>query len=191
MKPLVLASASPQRRDLLGKLGVSFIADPSRIDERACGLTDPVERAAHLARQKAEDIIGRHPGSVIIGCDTLVVSPRGTLLEKPADADEAERMLREQSGGISVVHSGLCIVATDGEMHEGMDSSNVHFAELSDDDVRWWIETNLWKDRSGAFQIDGPGQLMIKKIEGDWTGVVGLPVFLLGKLLREAGYSMQ
>ena len=103
-------------------------------------------------------------------------------------------MLRLQSGRTSVVHSGLCLVVPrEGEKQHflrGIASTRVTFARLSEETIRWWIGTGLWKDRSGAFQIDGPGQLMIERIEGDWTCVVGLPIFLLGQMLAEAGYPL-
>lgn len=185
--PLVLASSSPQRRLLLQGLGVEFIVDPSNVDENACTERDAAKRAAHLARLKAQDVMGRHPGACVIGCDTLVEAPTGEILEKPMDEADARRMLRLQSGATSIVHSGLCVIAPSGEAHEGMCSSAVQFAKLSDADVEWWIGTGEWQNRSGAFQIDGRGQLMIERIEGDWTSVVGLPVFLLGQLLRKAG----
>jgi septum formation protein len=187
---LVLASSSPQRRLLLQGLGMEFIVDPSNVDEDACTERDAAKRAAHLARLKAQDVMGRHPGACIIGCDTLVQAPSGEILEKPMDAADARRMLRLQSGGISLVHSGLCVIDAAGQAYEGLSSSSVHFAPLSDEDIDWWIDTKEWEGRSGAFQIDGRGQLMIERIEGDWTSVVGLPVFLLGRLLGKAGDEM-
>ena len=99
-------------------------------------------------------------------------------------------MLRRQSGSASIVHSGLCVVAPGGRTEEGLSSSTVLFKELSSDDVRWWIETGLWEGRSGSFQIDGLGQLLIERIEGDWPGIVGLPVFLLDCLLRRFGEAL-
>ncbi len=121
-----------------------------------------------------------------MGCDTLVVAESGTLLEKPNDETDARRMLMLQSGRTSLVHSALCIVDTSGKTHEGISSSSVTFKELSEKEIGWWIATKLWQGRSGGFQIDGLGQLMIESITGDWTGIVGLPVFLVGKLLKEA-----
>ncbi len=183
---IILASASPQRRELLQGLGLSFEVMPSSVDESACAEKDPAVRASVLARLKAEDVHALHPDACVIGCDTLVVSADGTLLEKPVDAADAERMLRLQSGNISTVHSALCVIGSDG-IQDGISSSHVRFKKLSEEDVVWWISTGQWKDRSGAFQIDGRGQLMIEKIEGDWTGVVGLPVYLLGELMKKAG----
>jgi septum formation protein len=183
---IILASASPQRRQLLEGLHVKFEVMPSTFAESDHPERDPASRAKVLARMKAQEVHGRVPDACIIGCDTLVVAPDGTLLEKPADAKDAERMLRLQSGGVSTVHSALCVIGSKG-IHEGISSSRVQFKALSDADISWWLSTGQWKDRSGAFQIDGPGQLMIERIEGDWTGVVGLPVFLLGQLLEEEG----
>jgi septum formation protein len=183
---LILASASPQRRELLKGLGFSFDVIPSSVEESACTEKDPVARAVVLARLKAEDVHAKHPDACVIGCDTLVVSSDGALLEKPVDAADAEKMLRLQSGAVSIVHSALCVIGSRAA-EEGISSSRVHFKKLSEENIAWWISTNQWKDRSGAFQIDGRGQLMIEKIEGDWTGVVGLPVFLLGELMKKAG----
>ncbi len=186
MERLILASASPQRKTLLEGLGVAFEVIPSTVDEAAVEESDPARRSVLLAQMKAKDVALRNPDAWVIGCDTLVVAPDGTLLEKPADAQEAEKMLKAQSGGTSVVHSGLSLRSPDGKEVSGISSSSVLFRKLTDQDIEWWVKTKLWAGRSGAFQIDGPGQLMIEKIEGDWTGIVGLPVFLLGELMRKA-----
>lgn|SRR3989338_4842775 len=188
MQPLILASASPQRRTLLQGLGISFEVMPSSVDEKSHPeKADPAVRAQILAREKANDVAAKMPGRWVLGCDTLVVAPDGSILEKPSDADDARRMLRLQSGGVSLVHSGLTLISPEGKLFEGCSSSRVHFKKLSFAEVEWWIQTNQWKDRSGSFQIDGLGQLLIEHLEGDWTGVVGLPVFLFGKLLEQAG----
>ena len=199
MQPLILASASPQRRTLLQGLGISFEVMPSSVDEKSHPeKADPAVRAQILAREKANDVAAKMPGRWVLGCDTLVVAPDGSILEKPSDADDARRMLRLQSGGVSLVHSGLTLISPEGARHvgvwhakalffEGCSSSRVHFKKLSCAEVAWWIQTNQWKDRSGAFQIDGLGQLLIEHLEGDWTSVVGLPVFLFGELVEQAG----
>ncbi len=187
---LILASASPQRKVLLEGLGVNFEVFPSTVDEDVHPEQSPLERAVILARLKAQDIATKHKGAIVIGCDTLVVSYAGELLEKPKDRDDARRMLVAQSGAMSQVHSALCIVDAKGKLHEGVSTSSVRFKKLSPKDIDWWISTELWRGRSGAFQIDGIGQLMIEYIEGDWTGIVGLPVFVLGALLEDAGFSV-
>ncbi len=186
---LILASASPQRETLLADLGLSFEVIPSRVDEADCTEQDPARRAEFLSAFKARDVAAKHPGRVVIGCDTLVVSAEGNLLEKPRDEEDARNMIRLQSGKTSMVHSGVTVISN-GKEYSGVSSSSVTFKELSKEEEGWWIGTKLWEDRSGSFQIDGLGQLMIERIEGDWSGVVGLPVFLLGELLKKAGVSI-
>ena len=190
MSRIILASASPQRKTLLAGLGVNFDVMPSRVDESDCGERDPARRSELLSALKARDVASRHPGCVIIGCDTLVVAPDGQLLEKPRDEEDALRMLSSQSGRTSLVHSAVTVINAAGEECSGISTSSVMFKKLSQQEEEWWISTRLWEDRSGGFQIDGPGQLMIEKIEGDWSGVVGLPVYLLGELLKKAGVPM-
>lgn len=184
---IILASASPQRKTLLTGLGVIFDVIPSEVDEEAFVHTDPRSRALELAHLKAVDVAARYPESFVIGCDTLVVAHDGTLLEKAVDEADARRMLQLQSGHVSEVHSGLCVINPEGDVSKGISSSEVKFRELSDADRDWWMSTNLWQNRSGSFQIDGLGQLMIEWIRGDWTSIVGLPVYQLGVQAREVG----
>jgi septum formation protein len=187
---LILASTSPQRKILLEGLGLTFTIVPSAVDEDAHPEKDPALRCRTLARLKAEEVAMRHPGQFVLGADTLVVNHTGLLLEKPANAEEARRMLCAQSGGVSTVHSAVCLIDPRGQLHEGLDTSSVFFAELDEQDIEWWISTGLWNGRSGAFQIDGPGQLMIERIEGDFTGIVGLPAYLFGQLAKQAGFLL-
>ncbi len=190
MQPLILASASPQRKTLLEGLELSFQVIVSSVDESACAENDPARRAELLSSLKAREVASRHPDHVVIGCDTLVVSADGHLLEKPVDAEEARKMLRLQSGKTSLVHSGVAVINAEGKEFSGLSTSSVTFKKLSLEEMDWWIGTGLWKGRSGGFQIDGPGQLMIERIEGDWSGIVGLPVFLVGELLRKASMPL-
>lgn len=190
MEPLILASASPQRKHLLEGLGVSFVIIPSQVNEEACTELNPPARATLLAQEKAREVAERHRGRWVLGSDTLVTAPDGSLLEKPVNADDARRMLRMQSGGTSVVHSGMALISPSGIMVHGLSSSDVTFRTLTEEDVEWWIGTGLWENRSGSFQIDGPGQMMIREIRGDWSSIVGLPVFLFGQLAREAGFKI-
>jgi len=188
MEILILASSSPQRKTLLEGLGIPFDVHPSSVDEDAHPERAPGPRAQVLAEEKARNVAAAHPGRWVVGCDTLVVSPSGELHEKPVDADDARRMIKAQSGGECIVHSGLCVLTPAGAASSDLSTSLVTFAPLAPQDIEWWINTGLWQGRSGAFQIDGLGQMLISRLQGDWTSVVGLPVFLLGRLLREAGY---
>lgn len=186
MSRLILASASPQRKRLLSSLGVSFEVVPSDVEEADCPEIDPAKRARSLAIMKAGNVAATNFDAWVIGCDTLVVAEDGTLFEKPRNEREARAMITRLSGRTCLVHSGLCLQSPDGTVFEGVSTSSVMFEELCEAEIDWWMKTGLWQGRSGAFQIDGPGQLMIERIEGDWSSVVGLPIFLLGKLMREA-----
>jgi septum formation protein len=188
---LILASASPQRKALLRGIGVPFEVFVTDVeDDSDITHSDPVERARFFARLKAEHAHVVHPKAWIIGCDTLVVASDGTLLEKPGNSEEARKMIMLQSGKTSLVHSGLCVLTPEGKAYEGMSTSLVMFKRLVPEEIAWWIGTGLWQGRSGSFQIDGPGQLMIERIEGDWSSIVGFPVFLFGKLMKEAGWDL-
>ncbi len=187
---LVLASASPQRKRLMEGLGLTFEVHPSDFDESSCEEENPIERCKHLAAHKAQEVNERFPDSFVIGSDTLVVSADGELLEKAPDDKAARQMVGKLSGRTCIVHSGLSIFDPQQKHFDGVCSSEVRFAKLSDDELAWWIGTGLWKDRSGSFQIDGPGQFMIEEIHGDWSSIVGLPVYLLGDLLKKAGYHI-
>src|SRR3989338_10772228 len=124
MNSLILASASPQRKTLLAGLGITFEVIPSAVDESAFGERDPVRRAELLSTLKAREVASRHPSSIIIGCDTLVVSAGEEILEKPRDAQDALRMLRLQSGRTSIVHSGVTVISG-GKEFSGISSSSV------------------------------------------------------------------
>src|SRR3989338_68948 len=131
MQPLILASASPQRRTLLQGLGISFEVMPSSVDEKSHPeKADPAVRAQILAREKANDVAAKMPGRWVLGCDTLVVAPDGSILEKPSDADDARRMLRLQSGGVSLVHSGLTLISPEWKLFEGCSSSPAVFDRI-------------------------------------------------------------
>lgn len=188
---IILASSSPQRKQILAALGLQFSIHPSSVDEESETEQNPGVRAEKLAIFKAQDIAKQFPESIVIGCDTLVVSPSGERLEKPIDAEDARRMLRSYSGATAIVHSGLCVIAPGGKSASGLSSSSVKFRTLQQEDIDWWVRTNLWQGRSGAFQIDGLGQLLIEEITGEFTSVVGFPVYLFGQLLEKVGYNLQ
>ena len=181
---LILASRSPQRKAILKRLGVVFEVMPSPFDESTVLEKDPKKRAVILAEKKAEVIAKGHPDQWVIGVDTLVVASDGTLLEKPSDAEDARHMLRLHSGNISTVHSGLSL-QRGSECHSALSSARVTFRTLSEKDIDWWISTELWEERSGAFQIEGEGQKLIHSLEGELETVVGFPVQIFLKKCRE------
>lgn len=191
MDRIILASGSPARKFLLGELNVPFEAVAADIDEDNHPERRPSERAQTLARLKAQKVRAEHPDAWVIGGDSLIVAHDGSLLEKPADADDARRMMQLQSGTWSVDHSAICIIRPDGEMFEGVDTGKVLFRDLDDGILDWWIGTDIWKGKAGAFQVMGVGQLLIRKIEGNYTSVMGFPIWLLGELFAKAGRPIQ
>ncbi|HLD08301.1 MAG TPA: Maf family protein [Candidatus Peribacterales bacterium] len=184
----ILASQSPQRKAILERLCVSFEVLPSTFDESSITERDPLKRALVLASAKAASISEKYPDRWVIGADTLVVSADHELLEKPVDADDARRMLRLHSGRTSVVHSALALQRGE-ERKVGLSTASVTFKNLSDAEVEWWIKTNLWQDRSGAFQIEGEGQKLIESYEGEWETIVGFPIQVFLAICKESGIS--
>lgn len=187
MSHLLLASGSLQRKRLLEEAGIACDIYPSAVIELSCSEREPRKRAKTLALMKARDVQSRFPRHCIIGCDTLVVAQDGTILEKPRNANDARRMLHLQSGSISVIHSGLCVLSPDRECTE-VDSPRVFFTPFCDDDIAWWIGSGKWEGGSGAFRVEEFEERgLIDHIEGDRTAVVGLPMILLRRLLKEFG----
>lgn len=173
----ILASRSPQRSRILERLGAPFEVIPSPFDEATVTESDPLRRALLLASGKAAAVALTHPERWVIGADTLVVASNGSLLEKPLDARDAERMLRLHSGNVSTVHTGLCL-RRGGEEHADLATARVHFRPLTPEIIAWWIGTGLWRDRSGAFQAEGEGEALVLRLEGEPETVIGFPVAL-------------
>lgn len=190
MARLILGSASTGRKSILESLGLEFMVQPSDVDEAACPETNPLKRAQTLARLKAEAVNKQFIDDYVIGSDSVVVASDGTLLEKAVDDVDARRMINLLSGNTCIVHSAICLAAPGGELYEDYYSSDVSFKELSSAEIDWWIGTGLWKGRCGSFQIDGPGQMMISSIKGDYSAVVGISAYKLAVLLKHAGYDL-
>lgn len=181
---LVLASASPQRRKLLGEAGYGFEVVPADVPEIAEG-PEPVHIALLNAEAKARavaDEVGSD--SVVIGADT-VVDVGGVPLGQPADAQEAEKYLRMLSGTLHEVHTGVCVVS--GELERsGVASTRVRFRELTDEDVAGYVGTGEWQGRAGGYAIQESGDEFVEAVEGDFDNVIGLPMRLVAELLPES-----
>lgn len=178
---IVLASASPRRRELLSQLGLKFEVRVSSVKERKG--EDPVEAAEQAAISKASEVAGRTPEAVVIGADTVVVVD-GEILGKPASASEAEEMLRKLSGKAHQVITGVAVVDSSGRRMVDHEITTVFFAPLSEEEVRAYIESGEGHDKAGAYAIQGLGALFIPRIEGSYTNVVGLPLAKLYEMLK-------
>jgi septum formation protein len=193
---LVLASASPRRQELLRNAGISFVVQPTDIPEVPEDGEAPQSFAERLAREKALTVFRQRPNDFVLGADTIVVVD-AEILGKPCDGADAARMLRLLSGGRHQVTTGVCLVGP----KPGSENRKTVFEDvrsettlvtmdvLSDDDIRSYVSTGEPMDKAGAYAIQGRASRWISRIEGDYFNVVGLPVSLVYKMLREHGVN--
>jgi septum formation protein len=188
-RPIILASNSPRRRELLRQIGVVFASDPADVDERILPGEGAEAYAVRVALDKARVAAGRAGEGIVIAADTIVVLG-GTILGKPADARDAERMLGMLSGRVHRVISGLAVVdAKTGRTRTGSAGTTVWFRDLTPAEIRSYVLTGEPLDKAGAYGIQEKGALLVEKIEGCYFNIVGLPLSLLGEMLREFGIS--
>jgi len=184
---LILASKSPRRRGLLEKAGLTFAVIPSEVDENAVIHTVPQSYAKSLAEIKAGDISSRYPDSWIIGADTVVFIDN-TVLGKPASPDEARAMLRSLSAKTHQVHTGYCICRkATGLFFSECVTTDVSFKKLSAREIDWYIASGEPFGKAGAYAIQGLGTFLVKRINGSYTNVVGLPVCEVLEYLIQEG----
>ena len=172
--PLILASASPRRSELLRNAGIAFTVAPAHVPEQAYPNEQPLLYAQRLARDKARAIFVRHPDSVVLGADTIVVADEH-LLEKPCDEQDAARMLQLLSGRVHQVITGVCLSAAALEQTEA-EITEVRFSPLTESEIAAYIATREPMDKAGAYAIQGMASRWVERIEGCYFNVVGLPV---------------
>jgi septum formation protein len=181
--PVVLASASPRRRELLRLVGIEHTVIPADVDETHPPSEAPAVYAERLARQKAAAI--ERDDAVVIGSDTIVVVD-GEVLGKPRDREQAVAMLRRLSGRAHVVMTGVA-VAWRGRISSGVEEVGVTLRALSDDEIRRYVETGEPMDKAGAYGIQGFGATIVDRVDGDYFAVMGLPLNRLVRLCRALG----
>jgi septum formation protein len=181
-----LASASPRRRELLALIFKDYRVIPSDFDERNVpGDLPPAEHVVYSASVKAREIAGKYPEALVIGADTVVVAD-DAILGKPADAEDAARMLQMLSGRVHQVYTGIS-VARDGVERSAFECTNVRFRSLSDEMISRYIATGEPMDKAGAYAIQGRGCVLIESIDGCYFNVVGLPIHRLSVVLQDFG----
>ena len=187
---IVLASASPRRRELLEQVGIEFDVMASNVLECPLDGETPPEHAARLAAEKARDVaaqVERAATRWVIGSDTIVVID-GLVLEKPVDQQDAVRMLRKLSGRVHRVITGYCILnSLTGEELEGVVETKVKVKQLTEDEIAGYAASGEPMDKAGAYAIQGLGAFMIQEIEGSYSNVVGLPVCQVVEDLERLG----
>jgi septum formation protein len=173
---LILASKSPRRRYLLKQAGLKFSVIPSSFDESSVTLSSPDVYVRQLAENKAKDISEQYPDSWVIGADTIVFID-GTILGKPGSQAEARTMLKNLSGRTHQVLTGYCICChRTGRRFSETLKTDVCFKKLTDREIDWYISSGEPFDKAGAYAIQGIGTFLVKRINGSYTNVVGLPV---------------
>ena len=184
----ILASQSPRRKALLQQAGLVFSVVPSGIDESGNAASCPENFCSSLALEKAKDIATRHPDSVVIGADTIVVID-GKILGKPEDPKDARNMLKSLSGRTHAVYTGFAVVCESRHhMHNAYAKTSVTFKPLTERDIEWYVGTEEPYDKAGAYAIQDLGTMLVKSIEGSYTNVVGLPVCEVMDHLIKSGF---
>lgn len=186
--PLVLASGSPRRLELLRSMGIPFEVDAPVVDESCQG--PPESQVLELAVRKAEAAAMRHPGRVIVAADTLV-HVEDAVLGKPKTPAEAKAMLQSLSGRWHGVYTGICVLdGAKGARLAKAQRTEVLFAKLTDDIVDKYIHTGEPMDKAGAYAIQGIGGMFVEEIRGSFSNVIGLPTALLRELLEAVGIDV-
>jgi septum formation protein len=191
-RPLVLASASPRRRELLDRLGLRFTVRAADVDETPRPGEVPADYVLRLAREKAGAVA--RPGELVLAADTTVVVD-GEILGKPEDGADAVRMLRLLAGREHEVLTGVAVVEAGEEgarrMASTVERSAVRMAPLSEEEIAWYVATGEPRDKAGAYAIQGLGALFVEAMAGNPSNVVGLPVPVVYRLLGELGYDVK
>ncbi len=179
---IILASRSPRRSELLAAAGIAFDVLAADVDETPRPGEPPAAYVERLAIEKARAVFALRPLARVLGADTTVTID-GEILGKPADADEAFRMLRKLSGRAHEVHTGVALVSAAG-VTSAVDTTRVWFDAMTDEDISWYVATGEPMDRAGAYAIQGRAGRFIPRIEGSYSNVVGLPVAMVSSILK-------
>lgn len=186
--PLILASGSPRRRELLHQLGIPFTVVVSHVDETLDPGLPPEQQAIALALCKAEAVAAPMARGLVLGADTIVVID-GEILGKPENDEDAVRMLRQLSGRAHRVITGVALINVEtGTTDARAVTSTVHVRALSEEDIEAYVATGEPRDKAGGYAIQGRGAALIDRWEGSFSNVVGLPLDEVQFLLGEAGY---
>lgn len=183
---IVLASASPRRRELLTQVGYQFKVVPSSVEEEMEDGT-PIDIVKHNALIKAQDIAKSYPKDIVIGADTIVVV-NGRIFGKPQDENDAEKMLAELSGSVHQVMTGIAVVQGE-RIHSEVVVTDVTMRNYDMDEIHAYIATGEPMDKAGAYGIQGIGALLVSHISGCYNNVVGLPIARVAEVLTTFGQS--
>ncbi len=187
MEEMILASASPRRKELLSSMGIPFCVMVADAREATDG--EPAGLVMENARRKAQAVHAMHPGRMILGSDTVVCID-GQVLGKPKDENDAFRMLKSLQGRQHQVYTGVCLIAN-GKEDTRCDCTHVTFSPLTDEDIRWYIATKEPMDKAGAYAIQGIAGMYVEKIHGSFSNVIGLPTSLVRQMLKDSAQKTE
>jgi septum formation protein len=187
MKTIILASASPRRKELLQRIGLKFKVDPSNYEENISSELEPHELAKSLSLEKAKLVAEKHMNALVIAADTFIVF-EGKILGKPRTETEAKEMLETISGRQHSVITGFTIIDTENNkaLSKAVETK-VYIRKLSSNEIDAYVESKEPLDKAGAYAIQGLGSVIVEKIEGDYFNVIGLPLSALAETLKEFG----
>lgn len=183
---LVLASASPRRREILSLYTSKFTVSATSFDESAVRAETPAALVERLARGKCLAAAAQHEGCLVLGCDT-VVDVGGEVFGKPHDADDARRMLHALSNAVHMVHTGVC-VSGGGRTESFVDTCEVEFFPLGEAEIERYIHTAEPYDKAGGYAVQGRAAVWLKRLNGDYYTVMGLPLSRTVRLLESFGF---
>jgi septum formation protein len=183
---ITLASSSPRRRHLLEMLGIAHEVIPADVDERPRPGEEPDVMAGRLAAEKARSVWQRHPERPVLAADTVVVIG-GEILGKPRDEADAQRMLALLSGRDHRVITAVALATSDGVILQQCDVTRVWFRSLTPELIEAYVATGEPLDKAGSYGVQGVGAVLVDRVEGDFFGVMGLPLRLVVSLLESAG----
>ena len=182
---LVLASSSPRRSAILTMAGYEFTAVPAKVSETVLRGTPPMQIVEQLSTRKAEAVAKLRPDDTIVAADTVVVM-KGRTLGKPKDEEAAKAMLKLLSGNVHQVYTGYTVIGGK-ELVCGHECTSVEFYTLSPEEIDGYVATGEPLDKAGAYGIQGRGSLFVKRINGDFYNVMGLPVAKIHRILEDLG----
>ena len=188
MNELILASQSPRRYELLRRLGLSFDTDAPDVNE-CCNLPAP-EAVRYLSVLKAQACAVMHPGRFILAADTLV-SFQGCSLGKPKDEADAIQMLNSLSGHTHQVYTGVTVLSPSGKLFSETDCTNVTFSSIPMEEILSYVRSGEPMDKAGAYAVQGRAGMWVEHLDGSDSSVMGLPLYLVRRLLTEAGFPLQ
>lgn len=187
MRPLILASTSSARRALMDGLGLPYRAEAPGVEEDVSPTLSAREAVQVLAERKARAVHARHPDAWVIGADQLV-DVAGEVLSKPADRDAARRQLGKLLGHTHDICTGVCLVGPSGHMAQALEVSRLTFYTVTAEELERYLDLGEWQGCAGSYRVEGAGQALLARLEGDRTNVQGLPMLTVVRMLREAGF---